>query len=165
MEPKYAENIIVGVIFKKKFQWYITEKSIWRLDYRKFYDEWAATYRSRGKDQVTFIKEVGSFGEFLSTRFRIPVADKDTAKEFLKHISTEISSVGELAYLYDRAGTAEAQKALFPALLVNFDAKELYSQYPEKDIEFEKYVPQGWRASHRRFENLIPAAERFWAYA
>ncbi len=33
--PKYAENIIVAVEYKKKCQWYITNKLIWILDYEK----------------------------------------------------------------------------------------------------------------------------------
>ena len=54
MEPKYAENIIAGVIFKKKFQWYLTDKTIWKLDYRKLYDSYDALYRRRRKSKADF---------------------------------------------------------------------------------------------------------------
>ncbi|ADE69697.1 hypothetical protein Bmeg_00799 [Bacillus megaterium] len=36
LEPTYAENVIVGVIHKKQFQWYVTDRELWYLDYVKF---------------------------------------------------------------------------------------------------------------------------------
>lgn len=33
IKPLYAENIIVGVEYKNKFKWYITEPDLWYLDY------------------------------------------------------------------------------------------------------------------------------------
>lgn len=33
IKPLYAENIIVGVKYKNKFNWYITEPDLWYLDY------------------------------------------------------------------------------------------------------------------------------------
>lgn len=36
LEPIYAENVIVGVIHKKQFQWYVTDRELWYLDYVKF---------------------------------------------------------------------------------------------------------------------------------
>ena len=162
MEPKYAENIIVGVIFKKKFQWYVTDKNIWKMDYRRLYDDWHVTYQRRGKSEVEFVKEVGSFGEFLGTRFRIPVLDKDTAKQFLKEISGDAMSGGELAYLFTRAESDEQRRALVPSLLVDFDSKQFYSQYPEQE-NFEQFVPAGWRAARQDFTPFVPAAERYWA--
>lgn len=35
--PEYCENIIVGVINKKSFSWYVTKTDIWYLDYGKKY--------------------------------------------------------------------------------------------------------------------------------
>lgn len=161
MEPKYAENIIAGVIFKKKFQWYLTDKTIWKLDYRKMYDEWHETYRQRGKTEVEFVKEVGSFGEFLSTRFRIPVVDRDNAKEFLKQLRDSAVSGGELAYQFVRAETAAQRLALVPVFLVDFDNKRFFSQFPEKE-NFERYVPAGWQGAYADFTAYVPADERYW---
>ena len=39
LEPLYAENIIVGVIYNKKFKWYVTDKELWFLDYNKLDNE------------------------------------------------------------------------------------------------------------------------------
>ncbi len=35
--PKYGENIIVGVMFKKHFEWYVAPKNLWKMDYKKLY--------------------------------------------------------------------------------------------------------------------------------
>lgn len=35
IKPLYAENIIVGVKYKNKFNWYITEPDLWYLDYNQ----------------------------------------------------------------------------------------------------------------------------------
>ena len=31
LEPIYAENVIVGVVYKKQFQWYVTDRELWYL--------------------------------------------------------------------------------------------------------------------------------------
>lgn len=162
MEPKYCENIIVGVIFKKKFQWYCTEKSIWKLDYRALYAEYQDSFRARGMGLAEFTKQVGSFSEFLSSRFRIPIVDKDTAKDFLKQIMLHEVSSGELMYAWTRAESDAERKALVPALFVDFDSRRFYSQYPEKDEKFERYAPRGWESRFADFTRLIPAAEQYW---
>ena len=162
MEPKYCENIIVGVIFKKKFQWYCTEKSIWKLDYRALYADYQNTFRMRGLGLVEFTKQVGSFSEFLSSRFRIPVVDKDTATAFLEQIMLNQISAGELMYESTRAETDEQRKALVPALFVDFDGRRFYSQYPEKDEKFEKYAPSGWESRYADFTRFIPREEQYW---
>ena len=162
MEPKFAENIIVIVLFKKKFRWYCTDKALWKMDYLELYDDYHDLYINRGKSDLDFVKEVGSFGEFSSSRFRIRVLDRDTAKEFLKKIDKDEVSAGELAYEFLRAESDEQRRALVPSLLVDFDSRQFYSQYPEQD-NFEQFVPAGWRAARQDFTPFVPAAERYWA--
>ena len=38
IKPLYAENIIVGVKYKNKLNWYITESDLWYLDYNQNLD-------------------------------------------------------------------------------------------------------------------------------
>ena len=33
--PKYKENIIVAVVFRKHFEWYVAPKNLWKMDYNK----------------------------------------------------------------------------------------------------------------------------------
>ena len=161
MEPKFAENIIVIVLFKKKYRWYCTDKSLWKMDYLELYDDYHDLYINRGKSDLDFVKEVGSFGEFSSSRFRIRVLDRDTAKEFLKKIEKDEVSAGELAYDFLRAESDEQRRALVPALFVDFDNSVFYSQFPG-DQDYLRYLPEGWRGAESDFSHLIPQDDRYW---
>ena len=161
MEPKFAENIIVIVLFKKKYRWYCTDKSLWPMDYLELYDDSHDLYLNRGKSDLDFVKEVGSFGEFSSSRFRIRVLDRDTAKEFLKKIEKDEVSAGELAYDFLRAESDEQRLALVPALFVDFDNSVFYSQFPG-DEDYLRYLPEGWRGAESDFSHLIPQDDRYW---
>ena len=161
MKPKFAENIVVVVLFKKKYRWYCTDKSLWKMDYLRLYDDYYFRYLQRGKTELEFVKEVGSFGEFSSSRFRIRLLDRGTAKEFLKKIEGDEISAGELAYDFLHAESEIEQKARIPALFVNFDKSEFYSQFPG-DEEFLRYLPDGWRGATADFTHLIPPDDRYW---
>lgn len=161
MKPKFAENIVVVVLFKKKYRWYCTDKSLWKMDYLRLYDDYYFRYLQRGKTELEFVKEVGSFGEFSSSRFRIRLLDRGTAKEFLKKIEGDEISAGELAYDFLHAESEIERKARIPALFVNFDKSEFYSQFPG-DEEFLHYLPDGWRGATADFTHLIPPDDRYW---
>ncbi len=161
MKPKFAENIVVVVLFKKKYRWYCTDKSLWKMDYLRLYDDYYFRYLQRGKTELEFVKEVGSFGEFSSSRFRIRLLDRGTAKEFLKKIEGDEISAGELAYDFLHAESEIERKARIPALFVNFDKSEFYSQFPG-DEEFLRYLPDGWRGATADFTHLIPPDDRYW---
>ena len=69
--PKYKENIIVAVVFRKHFEWYVAPKNLWKMDYRRLYDDWHVTYQRRGKSEVEFVKEVAASGRpilFVGTK-------------------------------------------------------------------------------------------------
>lgn len=53
LEPTYAENIIVGVVYNNAWNWYVTEKDVWFLDYNKL-DE---AYKAKGFQLDDFIDE------------------------------------------------------------------------------------------------------------
>lgn len=161
MKPKLAENIVVVVLFKKKYRWYCTDKSLWKMDYLRLYDDYYFRYLQRGKNELEFVKEVGSFGEFSSSRFRIRLLDRGTAKEFLKKIEGDEISASELAYDFLHAESEIERKARIPALFVNFDKSEFYSQFPG-DEEFLRYLPDGWRGATADFTHLIPPDDRYW---
>ncbi len=160
MEIK-EDQIIVGTVFKKKFQWYVTDKTIWRLDYRRYYDSLDLKYKRQGRPLHEFVREIGSFGEFLASRFRIPVVDKSTAKEFFEKIMLNAVSSAELAYLYMRAESDEARKKLLPLMFVDFDSRVQYYLLPAQD-RFEDFVPEGWKGGRQNFEKLIPQPDRYW---
>ena len=165
MEPIFAENIIVYTVFKKKVQWYCTDKLIWQMDFRKLYDAYREKGRQMKKSEGEIVKWIGTFSEFISSRFRIPVLDRDTAPKFFAEIMLDQTSAGELAYLWSRAETEEQRLALTPSLYVDFDKRVLYSQYQEQDMSFETLVPDGWKGSYYNFFSMIPPDEQYWKEA
>ena len=69
MKPEYAQDIIVGVMRKKTFCWYVTNKVIWFLDYVK----WGRAFDPNAEDSA---KE----------RFDILVVDDAHEEAFFEHI-------------------------------------------------------------------------------
>ena len=73
--PEYNVNIIVGVMYNSQFTWYVTEKSIWHMDFKKKYETIKKKYDELGRTNKRFLYEVGDFETFCSLRFGIPVLD------------------------------------------------------------------------------------------
>ncbi|MCQ2416613.1 MAG: hypothetical protein MJ071_02240 [Oscillospiraceae bacterium] len=153
-----GEKIVVCVVFKRKVHWFISDKILWRMDYLRWYDEYHDAYRRTGKNDAVFVKEIGSFGEFSSNRFRITVLDKDTIKDFMKKIPEQEISGGELAYAYARGNQAE-QELQKPSLALDFDHRKYWSGLPSED-RFGAYVPHGWASAS--CTEIIPAKEQYW---
>lgn len=133
--PEYAHNIIVGVVFRNQWSWYITEREYWFLNVE------------------------------MEDRFGIEVLDETTAAEFFRLIadfrvpSTELSQM--LVDLRDSFQHQDEVLEFVPALYVHFDDRLLYSLFPEP-MSFERYVPEGWAGEYRDFLELVPEAERYW---
>ncbi|ODM27972.1 MULTISPECIES: hypothetical protein [Acetivibrio] len=148
-KPEYAKNIIVGVIHKGMFSWYVTERDFWILDAVKRRDE----YIQNGYGSI--IQE-----DFFSFRFNIPIVNEETVDVFIKKIEdfkTESRELKELVLKSDYNTILE----LVPSLLVDFDSKILYSCYPET-LPFERYVPDKWEGEYKDFFEYIPKEERYW---
>ena len=151
-EFEYAQNIIISIIFRNTFAWYITDKEYWYLDYTK-YDR--ALLESGFKDPT-----VGDY----SSRFDIAVLDTDTIEHFLSHIVARRVSSEALSYMLLARKKSNKEEDLLdfaPCLLVDFDQKQLFSQYPEM-IRFEIYVPNGWLGAYHDFTLKIPENARYW---
>ncbi len=157
--PQYAENIIVFIVCDDVRSWYVTEKDYWYLDLIKLHSEMVNAY-SESKMQLP----AGYIDDF-SERHDIAVLNKDTAKDFLESIGSLRATVEELRELFvDSVVISEDDDALLdfvPSLYVDFDKSILYSYYPEM-IEFEKYIPSGWKGEYRNFFPLIPSELRYW---
>lgn len=146
--PKYALNIIVGVVFENTFKWYVTDSEIWYLDLRKLID----AYEKKGYK----IPNPDDFSE----RFDIDIIDTNNASEFLKHIKEFSVDTSELRNLivnqkYDHISE------LVPSLYINFQEKILISEYPEP-VSFEKYIPDEWIGLYGVFLDKIPHNYKYW---
>ena len=148
VKPKYAMNIIVGVIYKDSFKWYITDKELWFLDLRKL----IRAYEAKG------LKIPNK--EDFSERYDIDILNKENASIFLEFIEDYQVSTYELNNLliekqYDNIAE------IVPSLFVDFDREILKSNYPEP-ASYEYFVPDEWMGKYEGFMNQIPLEERYW---
>ena len=150
--PKYAEDVIVGVIFNKEFHWYVTEYDYWFLD------------KVKRKNIFTSEGAIHNVDNH-SNRFDIPVLNEETAATFLMKIKEYQVSVDELRHLLEKRVKeivyADDILDLNPSFLVNFDTQEFFSCFPEM-IFFENYVPDGWKGENRDFFPDIQEQYRYW---
>src|SRR5579863_10116287 len=73
-EPEYAQNVVVGVVFRTTFSWYVTEREYWYLDFTKYERAFLA---------------IGCTDPILkdySSRFHIAILNENTAEYFLSQI-------------------------------------------------------------------------------
>lgn len=150
--PEYAENIIVGIIYKNQFSWYITEKSFWVLDYEKNMNE----YIENGYGNLIF-------EGFLNSRLNIPIVNSKTVDNFLEKIAEYKTETQELKDFVFNKIIEDTILELAPSLFVDFDNKILYSNYPEM-LPFERYVPEGWIGEFKDFVDYLPKDEIYWIF-
>jgi hypothetical protein len=90
--------------------------------------------------------------------------NEDTAERFLSAIAERRVPASALSQLMSSRRETNEQDDLLdfaPCLLVDFDQRRLFSQYPEM-IRFELYVPDGWIGIYRDFRSEVPPEERYW---
>lgn len=153
LEPLYAENIIVAVIYKNEFRWYVTDKELWFLDYNKLDN----AYRNLGIS----IED----NDETEERNEIKVLDHENVEVFLVRINQYKTTKEELNYLLleniKRKNAGEDLLDYSPVLLINFDNKILFSMFPEP-ASYENYVPKDWIGIYEDFTELIPTSEKYW---
>jgi hypothetical protein len=151
-EPVYAQDIVVGVMFHNTFNWYITDKEYWYLDYTKY---------DRALLEGGFSNS--TLGDY-SSRLDIAILDTDTAEHFLSYVEDKRTPASVLSHMMvtRRKNNKEDDLLDFaPCLFVDFDQKVLFSQYPEM-IRFEIYVPDGWTSFYQAFPSKVPENARYW---
>ncbi|ADF39506.1 hypothetical protein [Priestia megaterium] len=150
LEPIYAENVIVGVIHKKQFQWYVTDRELWYLDYVKF----AQAFESHL-----------AVDEYIEPeRKGIEILSSENAELFLKRIESYRADAVTLLKLFEdkiESGDEEDVLDFSPSFLVDFDQKTFYYMFPEP-ASFEEYVPSDWKGTYEDFTALSPETEKYW---
>ena len=129
--PEYNENIIVGVLYNKVFNWYVTDKEIWYLDYQKRIN----AFNEKGFE----VKE-----EYIDeARKEILILNSSNAKTFLKRIEKLKIESMQLRKLLQKARNLNDDSWIYdfrPSLYVDFDSRKLFSLYAES-ASYEDYVP------------------------
>lgn len=150
--PDCSENIIVGVFYNKSFSWYVTDKEIWFLDYRKR----IAAFKESGFE----IKE-----EYIDEdRQGLLLLDSDNASIFLERIKEYKVDTEWLHEFLIRRRNSEDESWFYdfcPSLYVDFDKHRLFSLYSEP-ASYEQYVPLNWEGSYFDFTELVPKEKQYW---
>jgi hypothetical protein len=153
LEPIYAENVIVAVVCNKVWEWYVTEKDLWFLDYIKL----EKAYIDKGFDIEDIIND--------NERKGIEVLDSQTVDIFLYRIKEYQTTKEELNNLLKNKAKNKSEiddlLDFSPTIFVDFDNKRFYSTFPEP-ASFEDYVPEGWIGEYFDFTNLLPDEEKYW---
>jgi len=148
-KPKYAQNIIVGVIYKQKFSWYLTERDYWILDINKRRDDYL-------KNGYKFNIE-----DIIEYRFNIEIVSQDTVAEYLDNLKEYKVDAMVLKNIILEKTYEDTILSLMPSLFIDFDKRLLFSSYPET-LEFERYVPDGWSGNYDDLIEYVPVNNRYW---
>lgn len=148
----FSENIIVGVVYNNIYNWYVTDKEIWFLDYKKR----IKIFGDKGFE----IKE-----EYLDeSRQNLLILDSHNINIFLDRISEHKISTNELRRFLIAGRDTEEDSWMYefrPSLYVDFDNCKLYSLYSEPAC-YEEYVPINWVGSYFDFLELVPIKCKYW---
>lgn len=150
--PIYAENIIVGVLWKDMFRWYVTDKELWFLDYKKL-------------DIAYGITEIREFDSEPEERKGLYILDSNNIERFLDNINCYLYNSDELQNLIleKRKLMIDTDELLdfSPSLYIDFNKKLFFSLYPEP-ASYEDYLPDEWTGMYCDFLRLIPEKFRYW---
>lgn len=151
---EYGEHIIVAVRLAGCWSWYVTEKEHWFMDLPRFHQ----AFIDKGYDLSGDID--------YGYRFDIPILNEHTASSFLacikdEQVSVEALRAGLIKQLSKYGSDPEALAGWAPALLVDFDNKQLSSYFPEP-ASFEQYVPEGWTGHYENFTGQLPDPQKYW---
>lgn len=140
------QDIIVLVLYKNSWKWYLSEKELWIMDYKKF------THAFDPSD------------DDYSDRFNIPVLDDFSAEYFFSHMKEFVVPKKKLEGLILEnlpITSWENVAHIFPSLFLNFEAKKLYSVFQEL-TRFEEFVPENWASEYGDFYGKIPDEFKYW---
>jgi hypothetical protein len=152
-DPIYDERIIVGVVYNNKFNWYITNKLFWILDFKKITkDDYDVYFKDKEvnevrKDIITLSND--NIELFLDRLEKYKVDINVLRLKILKKIESQ--------------GAERELEEYYPALLIDFDKEILYSQYSEP-FGFENYIPDNWEGKYISFVDYVESENRYWIY-
>jgi hypothetical protein len=150
---EYGEELIVIVHFEKEWMYFVSDKDLWILDQKA----WAYSFHEAGYDVPL---------DDYSDRFDIPLLDENVARIFLdkmQEFKVSLEMLKDVIAEKYANKKMEEESQYFPALLVDFDRKELISYFPEP-FPFEKFIPPAWSGSYANFLGKIPASLQYWKF-
>ncbi len=142
LEAKYDTNIIVGIKLENNIEWYILDKYMCFMDGNDF--EFS--------------------GEVKEKRKQLPDISEKNAIQFLKQIEKYQMNIDIVRlHILKALKKNEDLEDYFPVILIDFDKKIFFSQYPEP-IDYEYYLPENWKEEYTNFRKYIPEQKQYWKY-
>lgn len=142
LEPIYDTNIIVGIKLENKMEWYVLDKYMCFME----------------GDDIAFI------GETKEIRNQFPIISEKNIIPFLKQIEKYKMNIDIMRLsILDAIEKENDLEDYFPVVLMDFDKKIFFSQYPEP-VDYEYYLPEGWKEEYSNFRKYIPENKQYWKY-
>ncbi|MFI3202341.1 MAG: hypothetical protein R3Y54_12625 [Eubacteriales bacterium] len=146
------DNIIVVVKYNNQTNYYVSDRNLWVLNYQLL----SEAYSKKGfKIDINMC---------YNERCGIQILDYGNCNAFLKKMEiykTDILEIKELSDMYKDENMEEWAYLFKPSLYIDFDLKELYSNYSEP-YSFENYLPENWTSSTSNFRDKIPNELCYW---
>lgn len=150
VKPIYDKNIIVGIKYSKKFNWYILDKHICFMD-----------ISSIPAENFNLCIEEECYKDIRKNYERI---DSNNIESFLTRIQSFSISCDYLRLqILNKIQKKEELEEFYPALLFDFNKNILYSLYPEPN-NFDEYILDNWIEKEEDFTELIEDKYKYWLY-
>lgn len=159
LEPDGIAKIIIGTMINSDFNWYVTDKDLWFMDYEKLHEVYKKKFESL---KIPYNMDNH---ENQNERKGLPILNEISIHDFKPRIDKYKATVDELRellkiYLLINSNE-DAYYRFIPALYLDFDKKELYSLYTEYE-SFETYVAKGWSGKYEDFLRKVELKEKYW---
>ena len=142
LKPIYDTNIIVGIKLNNKLEWYILDKYMCFME---------------GSD-------IEFSGETKEIRFQFRIISEKNITQFLTQIQKYKMNIDNIRLsILEAIEKNEDLEDYFPVILMDFDKKVFFSQYPEP-VDYDYYLPENWKEEYISFKKYIPEEKQYWNY-
>lgn len=142
LKPIYDTNIIVGIKLNNKLEWYILDKYMCFME---------------GSD-------IEFSGETKEIRDQFRIISEKNITQFLTQIQKYKMNIDNIRLsILEAIEKNEDLEDYFPVILMDFDKKVFFSQYPEP-VDYDYYLPENWKEEYISFKKYIPEEKQYWNY-
>jgi len=165
LEPQYAKNIIVGVMFHAEWTWYISPPWLWILDLEHYAEAHGLEELGIGPGNISIDRKVTIVNDDTAPSFLAAMKRYKVSSDYLHGLVKQRMMVGtsEEAAWESCQQIFEGALQLFPSLVIDFDQQVLYTADAETThISFEEHVPPGWKGNTGDVLSYVPEQYQYW---
>lgn len=145
------EKVLALIHNGGQWTYYSAAVDLWVMDWKA----WGRSFVDAGYPNTPFDS---------ACRGGVLMLDEDSVGRALSALEEAVVSEESLRQLLRAKvpiGAWEDVMHLFPAVLIDFESRRLFSVYSET-LELERYVPSGWKGQFGEFYEVIPIEHRYW---